>query len=94
MYRCAYSTGLIQHRGTGQHHASTNIAESGKFFYIECLMWNLSTKLLVTSCSEKFENRSIASQYFKELFEAAFPALPACFVMLQADESHRQYNLS
>ncbi len=30
---------------------------------------------------------SIASQYYKELFEVACPALPACFVMLQADES-------
>ena len=38
----------------GQHHGSTNIAESGKFFYMS---FHLQTKLFVTSYPEKSEIR-------------------------------------
>ena len=74
--------------GGGQHHSSTNIAGLGQFFY-NC---RLNYLLLVIQRSLKIgvQLPSIIknSNYLKQL------ALPACFVMLQTDESHRQQNLS
>ncbi len=68
-----------------KHHASTKL-----ILLREASFCSSEICRLKSSYSEKSENRSVASQYYIALFEVACPALPTCFVMLQADEAHRQ----